>query len=206
MRNFLNSISELREGELGKIIDRKMEEFKERKTSEKMFEELCFCILTANSNAEKVMEIQKKIGNGFLSFSKKKLVSELKKMGYRFPNKRAEYIIEARKYSNSLNKLIESFEDKNKLREWLVKNVRGLGYKEASHFLRNIGYVNFAILDFHVLNVLSRNRLIKKPKILTERKYLEIENLLKKIAKKLKMSLGELDLYLWYMETGKVLK
>jgi len=37
-------------------------------------------------------------------------------------------------------------------------------------------------------------------------KYLEIENLLREIAKETNLHLGELDLYLWYMETGKVLK
>jgi N-glycosylase/DNA lyase len=37
-------------------------------------------------------------------------------------------------------------------------------------------------------------------------KYLEIENFLMKIAKKLNLSLAELDLYLWYIETGKILK
>ena len=78
--------------------------------------------------------------------------------------------------------------------------------KEASHFLRNIGFKDFAIIDFHIIDVLTRYNLIKKPKTLTAKRYLEIEGVLKKLANKLKMSLGELDLYLWYLETGKVLK
>jgi N-glycosylase/DNA lyase len=41
---------------------------------------------------------------------------------------------------------------------------------------------------------------------MTKKRYLEIEAVLKKIAEKLDMSLAELDLYLWYLETGKVLK
>ncbi|GAJ17855.1 unnamed protein product, partial [marine sediment metagenome] len=40
--------------------------------------------------------------------------------------------------------IINSNIDEIKLREWVVKNFKGLGYKEASHFLRNIGYKNFA--------------------------------------------------------------
>jgi len=35
--------------------------------------------------------------------------------------------------------------------EWLVKNLTGLGYKEAGHFLRNIGSGKIAILDRHIL-------------------------------------------------------
>ncbi|HOW37251.1 MAG TPA: N-glycosylase, partial [Candidatus Pacearchaeota archaeon] len=77
-----------------------------------------------------------------------------------------------------------------------------------SHFLRNIGYKNVAIIDFHIVDLLVRENLIEQPKSksLTPKKYLEIENILRKIAEKTKTSLGELDLYLWYKETGTVLK
>ena len=91
-------------------------------------------------------------------------------------------------------------------RDWLVKNIKGLGYKEASHFLRNIGHENFAIIDFHIIDLLVRYNLVLRPKYLTLAKYFEIENLLRKIAKKSDLTLAELDLYLWYMETGKILK
>ncbi|MEM2975891.1 MAG: N-glycosylase, partial [Candidatus Bathyarchaeia archaeon] len=96
--------------------------------------------------------------------------------------------------------------DEIALREWLVKNIKGIGYKEASHFLRNIGFTNLAIIDFHILNILTRHKLIKKPKTLTRKNYLEIEQTLKNIAEKLNLTLAELDLYLWYIETNKILK
>jgi len=91
-------------------------------------------------------------------------------------------------------------------REWLVESVKGLGYKEASHFLRNIGYDDYAIVDFHIVDLLVRHNLIKKPKTLSRVKYLEIEEILRKIAKKSGLTLAELDLYLWFLETNKVLK
>jgi len=74
--------------------------------------------------------------------------------------------------------------------------------------LRNIGYKNLAIIDFHIIDLLVRYGLIEKPrnKSLTPKRYLEIENALKKISKKTGLHLGELDLYLWYLETGKILK
>jgi len=118
----------------------------------------------------------------------------------------AEYIIEARRYKNELKSLIASFDNEEELREWLVKNIKGLGYKEASHFLRNIGFKNFAIIDFHIINLLAKYDIIKKPRTLTKIKYLEIETILRNIAKNLGVSLAELDLYLWYLETKKILK
>lgn len=78
--------------------------------------------------------------------------------------------------------------------------------KEASHFLRNIGYKNLAIIDFHILDLLEEYKLIEKPKTLSPKNYIEIENVLRELAQKTNTKLGELDLYLWYKETGKILK
>ena len=185
-----------------------MREFKEigNGPSDEIFEELCFCILTANFNAERTMKIQRQIEDGFLSFSKSVLAKKLRELGHRFPNRRAEYIVDARKHKNSLRDIAKTFNHDDNLREWIVKNVRGIGYKEASHFLRNIGYTSFAIIDFHIIDVLTKHNIIERPKVLTKRKYLKIENLLRKIAGKSNVNLAELDLYLWYMETGKILK
>ena len=121
---------------------------------------------------------------------------------YRFHTIRAGYLYEAR---NSFKKV--NIHDKD-IRNHLVKKIKGLGMKESSHFLRNIGFKNVAIIDFHIMDLLARNGLIEKPKnkSLTPKKYLEIENVLKKIAKETGLNLGELDLYLWYEETGKILK
>ena len=91
-------------------------------------------------------------------------------------------------------------------RRWLVDNIKGLGYKEASHFLRNIGYDDYAIIDTHILDILARYRIIKQPKTLTKKNYLKIEGHLQKIARQTKLTLAELDLYLWFLETGKILK
>lgn len=84
--------------------------------------------------------------------------------------------------------------------------MKGLGYKESSHFLRNVGCDDVAIIDFHIIDLLVANRLIKKPKALNPKRYLAIEKKLKQLAGRSGLSLGELDLYLWYMETGKILK
>lgn len=198
---------EILKNEIGSLVKKRIKEFEENgKSDKKIFLELCFCILTANFNAKKAIEIQEKIGDKFLSLDEKELEKELKKLGHRFPKTRARYIIKARKYKDLLKKIIENFKDEKMLREWLANNIKGVGYKEASHFLRNIGFKNLAIIDFHILEFLEKNKIIKRPKSLSKKKYLEIENILSEIGKKLNLNLAELDLYLWYMETGKILK
>jgi N-glycosylase/DNA lyase len=198
MIDLIREVKELQKSAIRKLVDKRTGEFKElgKKDSDSLFKELCFCLMTANFSAQRAIDIQNTIGDGFLNLPEKNLAKKLKALGHRFPNARAKYITEARKYKNNLKTD----------RRWLVCNIKGLGHKEASHFLRNIGYENCAIIDFHIIDLLTRHRIIRKPKTLTPAKYLEIENRLRKMAEKLNINLAELDLYLWYLETGKVLK
>jgi N-glycosylase/DNA lyase len=63
-----------------------------------------------------------------------------------------------------------------------------------------------AIIDRHILQYLSSLNLVEIPRTLTKRRYLEYERLLSAIARKLDITMAELDLFLWYIMTGKVLK
>ena len=131
------------------------------------------------------------------------MIKCIKRNKHRFHNNKTKYIVEARKYKNIKTILVKEDDP----REWLVKHIKGLGYKESSHFLRNVGYTDYAIVDRHILNVLLDNKVIKeKPLSLNKKVYLEIEGKLALIGKKLKMNQAKLDLYLWYIKTGKVLK
>jgi N-glycosylase/DNA lyase len=208
MENLIEEIEKLKKSEIGKIIENRMKEFSElgKKSNDEIFKELCFCLLTANFSAYGGIKIQNEIGNGFFTLSESELAKKLAELGHRFPNMRAKFIFEARKYHEKIKEILSQFEYEADARAWLAKNVKGLGMKEASHFLRNIGYKNVAIIDFHILDLLERYGLIEKSKTLSPRKYEEIENLLKDIAKTTNTNLGELDLYLWYKETGKILK
>ena len=152
------------------------------------------------------MEIQLALDDDFLHIPEDLLIDKLRFFGHRFPEARAKYIMEARQHVDYLKDIVDFFADEQDLREWVVKHVKGLGYKEASHFLRNIGFKNLAIIDFHILDVLTKSKLIEKPKTMTRNRYLEIEDVLKKIGDASGLTQAELDLYLWYMETGKILK
>ena len=206
--DLLNSISKLKNSEIKNLISSRMKEFSHIKKSSinDIFRELCFCIMTANCGAEKCIEIHEKINDGFNRLSQEQLTQKFREFGYRFPNIRSKYITEAIDFKEELENIIKSREQETDIRDWLVKNIKGLGYKEASHFLRNIGYKNYAIVDFHIVDLLVKYSLIEKPKTMTKRKYLEIEGILQDLGVEVALNLAELDLYLWYMETGKVLK
>jgi len=207
MKKLIKKIKELKKSNLNELVEKRINEFKNinKQSNDELFNEMCFCLLTANYNAEKSIKIQNEIGQCFSTDTKEQLSKKLKSYGHRFPNTRAEYIQESKKCKDKLNQIVQ-FHDKNALRDWIVSNVKGLGYKEASHFLRNIGFDDYAIIDFHIIDILVKNNLIEKPKTITKKKYLEIENLLRKLGKETDLTLAELDLYLWYLETGKILK
>jgi len=205
--DFLDEIEGAME-EAGDLVKKRIQEFERVGGGEdSLFKELCFCILTANFKAEEGMRIQEALGDDFLKLKEDKLVERLRQLGYRFPRTRARYIIEARRFYGKLAETLAGFKAAEETREWLVENVMGLGYKEASHFLRNVGIKDVAIIDRHILRFLEEKELMKEvPKSLNRAKYIKLEKLLSAIANKLGLSLGELDLYIWFTRTGKVLK
>jgi len=193
-------------------VEKRLAEFESfsKKPAKEWFSELCFCILTANSRAETALRIQEQLGaKGFCEAC----ASDIKKCvisnKHRFHNNKTRFIIAAREHLDIKQKMQRLLNEKSEpaAREWLDKNIKGLGYKEASHFLRNVGCQNLAILDRHILSLMLEHGFIQeKPKSLAKKKYLETEKKFREIAKKLGMSAAELDLYMWYMKTGKVLK
>lgn len=201
MNNLVELIENLKKSPVKKIIDKKMNEFSRIRYNgyNEVFRELVFCILAAGTSAELGIKTVNHLGDIIFTGTKEDIQRKLKEV-YRFHTIRAGYLDLARKNFRNV-KL-----DDEDVREQLVKNIKGVGMKEASHFLRNIGFKDYAIVDFHIVDILFKNSLIEKPKTLTPKKYLEIENLLKKLSKKTNTNLGELDLYLWYEETGKILK
>ncbi len=179
---------------------------REKGTDEDWFSELCFCLMTANWTARGGIAIQKTLGDGCLTLPQAKVEQVLADHGHRFARPRADYICKARKLPK-LRAVIEAQGDDRRAREWLVENVLGLGYKEASHFLRNTGHYDVAILDRHILAVMHEYTLIREiPKTITPKRYLEMEKVLEKLSTKLKIPLGILDFYIWYMRTEEVLK
>jgi N-glycosylase/DNA lyase len=214
MEKLVEKIKELERGAVGRKIRKTMAGLrKSRNKEENVFSELCFCLLTANSSAEMGLKVQHALGGkgrGFEKLDEKKLSRELRKLGYRFYNVRAHYIAEARKHRPDVWKLVRRVRnetEERKAREWLVEHVKGLGYKEASHFLRNLGFVNLAILDRHIIRTLHEKGLIPELQgTLNRKRYLEYETKLEAVCIRTGLPQGELDFYLWYLQTNKILK
>jgi len=205
--SIIREVNQLKRTPLSVKVNKRLKEFEsfQKKSSKHWFSELCFCILTANSRAETALKIQSDLGAvGFCECKPIEVKKTIQKHKHRFHNNKTKYICEAREHIDIKNKLKHMIE--TEAREWLVKNIKGLGYKEASHFLRNIGYKNLSILDRHIINLMVEDKKISRPKTLTKKNYLEIEKDFLKLTKKTNTSAAELDLYMWYMKTGEVLK
>lgn len=181
----------------------------------KIFSELVFCLLTPQSKAKICWHAVEEIMSKNLLFkdniSKEELMEKLR--GVRFKNRKVEYILRVKNrfiYNGKprVKKLLNSFSTTWDIREWLVENIDGMGYKEASHFLRNIGFgKDFAILDRHVLKNLRLFGLMESvPKSMTRRNYLEIEEKMRLFSENIGIPMDHLDLVLWYKETGEIFK
>lgn len=179
----------------------------------RLWEEMVFCFFTGGCSARMGLNSIEAVRPLLMSGTREQLTSAL--LGkHRYPNARAGYIIASREFLQEhcrmrLRKKLQGFEDDLERRDWLVreKGIKGLGYKEASHYLRNIGLKGYAILDKHVLRSMAELGLIDDPKPPNTRsKYLTYEQHLKKFADRIKIDFDELDLVLWSMKTGEILK
>ena len=174
--------------------------------------ELVFCILTPQSKPDLCWEaVQRLKDNDFLSMnSDKEILEHL--YGVRFKYKKSEFVREARDFCLCLNKglkqTLSAQGDIYTARQWLVNHIKGIGIKEAGHFLRNIGRgEELAILDRHVLRfLLSAEVITQIPSSLSNSRYLEIEKKMQTYAKQIEIGMGPLDFLLFYRATGKIFK
>ena len=202
-------IRSLRENpELRKTVENRLREFEDigRRGADIWMKEMAFCLLAANYSAVSAYKVAENLFSSGLLFngSEDEIRSALVEEGYRFPS-RSAYIVAAREIINEIRDSVP-FMDDFRARDYLVNRVKGFGMKESSHFLRNIGRKNLAIVDRHIIRVVVEYNLMDEIRSLTKKRYLEVEEKLRKVAKKLEITLAELDLYLWYMKTGFVFR
>jgi N-glycosylase/DNA lyase len=213
LRELVEKIRELQsEDRVRKMVEDRMDNFRavHEMGSYKWYEELVYCLLTAFASALMGQKCVDALccNNTLLVGSENQIRACLVETGHRFPNKRAEYIYKTQHLAPTIKEIIQGLKTSQEAREWLVNNITGLGWKEASHYLRNIGYFNLAIIDRHIINNLREHEIINidPKKGLNKKRYLAVEKILNFVADELNMLPGELDLYMWYRKTGKVLK
>jgi N-glycosylase/DNA lyase len=211
-------ISELKRDYRAKrpLIVKRLAEFKKQyeKGDRAIFEELCYCIITAGSSAKMGMKTVAALQDILHSGSERELRTRAQAHRVRFWRLRTSYIYHTREYLRDacgleMRRLLESFDCPESRRDFFAQNksIKGLGYKEASHFLRNIGFSGYAILDKHIMNSLREMGVISKSMRQTTRSgYLKIENRLRKFADEIGIDMDHLDLLLWSRKTGEILK
>lgn len=191
-------------------IRRRLQDFSQIPASQ-YFYELAFCILTPQSSAANAeATIAELIHDHFLErgFDPTPYLRDARHY-IRFHNVKARRLLEVREsFPELLPHLVDRFLSPEAKREIVLATVKGLGMKEASHFLRNIGVCSLAILDRHIFKHLTRLGVIDAiseggP---TKNRYLEIEKRWHAYAKRIGISLDELDLLFWSMETGVIRK
>lgn len=196
-------------------IDKKIDEYKEafNYDNKDFFAEIAFCILTPQSKALNAWKIIQTLKENDLLFTANSDTLENYLNSIRFKKTKAKRLVSLREKlsingSLEAKKIIFNGDDVFKIREWLVKNIDGFGYKEASHVLRNLGFgEDIAILDRHILrNLLKLDVIDEIPKTLTPKKYMDIEEKMRKYSSKIDISMDRLDLLFWYNEVNYLFK
>ncbi|TAL68258.1 MAG: DNA lyase [Bacteroidetes bacterium] len=173
------------------------------------FYELCFCLCTPQSKAANAFLVVEKLKQ--LDFQNKNInplnILNDKSHYIRFHNQKAKNLINMKSIFPEIFSVLKSKINPEKKRLWLAENIKGLGMKESSHFLRNIGYRELAILDRHILKHLVECGVYKEiPKVGSVKQYLEVEKDFIRFSKIVKINIDELDLLFWSYETGEILK
>ncbi len=184
----------------------------EKSGNNEMFSELAFCLFTPQSKAKSCWAaVEMLVGNNLiLKGSPEQIAAKINTV--RFRNNKAGYLVEARQRfidnNVSIKETLKAQDTPEKMREWLHRNIKGMGMKEATHFLRNIGFgEDLAILDRHILRNLAAAKVIPEiPKSIPTKKYIAIENSMRDYAHSLGMPLAHLDIVMWYKETGEIFK
>ena len=182
-------------------------------TDEELWAEMVYCFFTGGCSAQMGLRSLEAVRGLLRTGSQPELAKALTGV-HRYPNERARYVAESRAFLESdckmrLRERLSGFESAEYRRDWLAteKGIKGLGYKEASHYLRNIGFRGYAILDKHVLRCLADLKIISEPKPPNTRSaYLTIEAKLKRLTDEINIDFDEIDLVLWSLKTGEVLK
>lgn len=182
-------------------------------TDARLWEELVYCIFTAGASARMGLGSVEAV-RPLLARGTHEELAEALAGRHRYPNSRSGYIIVTREYLEGdcrmrLRERLEGFADPFERRDWLARErrIKGLGYKESSHFLRNVGLRGYAILDKHILRCLAEVGVIDSPQPpATRARYLATEQRLRDFARDLSIDFDELDLVLWSMKTGEILK
>lgn len=197
---------------------------------EELWKELALCVLSSNVPYEMAKSAHSHLNHvGLLDIpdvvkmcAEKRIAQELSKpiclpkrkngmlRRYRFPNCRAASIAEAGRLfycdSSGIQSLLSRFTDEVDARDFFAENVPGIGLKEASNFLRNVGFSNsLAIVDSHILSFMQGAYLIGMDTFdgSSKKSYAQVEQVLRDVSERNGLNLSVLDLAIWDYMRGR---
>ena len=164
---------------------------------EEIFYDLCFCIMAPGITFKNnVMAITNLRRHYFYRVGLSPDFLEEIIRPTRFYRNKAGYLMEAKKNFLRILTVVNGEEKGEVKRAWLVENIKGLGMKTASHFLRNLGNTDLAIIDTHIIKFMK----CEPPK--SKKEYLKVEKDFQKKAKELGVTSAELDAVIWQYYSG----
>jgi len=181
-----------------------------RVPEERYFYELLYCLMTPQSSAVNAGRAQQRFEElRYRDRDADPLPVLFDKTHYiRFHRTKALRIAEMKERYHLIAPVVTGPLSAAEKREWLVRNVKGMSLKEATHFLRNVGRNDgLAILDRHILRNLRRHGVIRSvPSVLTPKRYLAVERAFGRFSRAVGITTDELDLLFWSREAGEILK
>jgi N-glycosylase/DNA lyase len=182
-----------------------------------MWQQMCFCLLSPVTRFEAVRACMQRLEahrvlNRLAENPRSVRSEEIRRLlsaqdqPCRFPGQKADRLLQAGYFfyekapAPGVRGFLRGFPKSLDARKALVDKVPGLGMKEASHFLRNVGHgANLAVLDIHVRRFLAEMRLVGESIAFSNSRvsYLKMERTLLSLAFNSGLEIGALDLAIW---------
>lgn len=171
--------------------------FSKPKSDEDIFYHLCFVLLVAgtkfSTTRSTVMALRE-----MDYYSEDVTMKQLKEVvkHQRFYNNKAWNLVQAKAQFSTILSHVKSNISWREKRDWLVEHVSGLGMKTASHFLRNMGCRELAVIDTHIIRFLNTHQ----PK--NKKDYLDIEREFLNVSSRNGLTPAVLDSYIWKVKSN----
>lgn len=183
-----------------------------------LLKELALCILSSSIKYEvallytvkldKANCFTKAINNELdeehiLNCLKKPITINGRSVHYRFPKSKSSQLSKTinsiYKKGNTIKRLLSKTDSSIEARDMFVSICSGIGYKQASMFLRNIGFgYDLAIIDTHIIDYLKLVNVIPLYMTLKNQSvYSKIESLYSEYAHSKQFDIKKLDVAIW---------
>ena len=189
------TISDTDKEEISKILGR----FAAPKSDEDIFYDVCFAICapqtTYEANKPCIDKLRKEdfYMKGIPGWILHEILTPV-----RFFAVKTDRVLIAKHIFPDILRVLRSDRSNHHKRMNLKTMVKGFGMKTTSHFLRNQGATDLAIIDTHILKFLNED----PNKSVSEKRYLILEAAFAEIADGMGVSTAMLDAYLWKVASG----